>query len=206
MILAAHIAIAAGLSLNAVPASGRANAAGAAQSTVPVVCTELITNGGFEAQSAGWVQSSAGGYNLISTFYPHTGSWGAYLGGANNSDDRLSQQIIVPPNVISVSLTAWWAIATEESGAGFDWLTLSLLEPNSALLQDVFTVDSSATGNQWDQAEANLTQYAGQTIVLRFQTTTNASSPTDFYVDDISVIACPPAKQIYLPLVLREGG
>ena len=77
----------------------------------PTACAELITNGGFEAQGAGWTQSSAGGFNLISTFYPRTGSWGAYLGGTNNADDRLSQQIIVPSNPISVSLTAWWAIA-----------------------------------------------------------------------------------------------
>ena len=102
--------------------------------------------------------------------------------------------------------TAWWAIATEEPGAGFDRMTISLFQPNGALLQDLFTVDSSATVNQWDQVEADLTQYAGQTIVLRFRVTTNASSPTDFYVDDISVVACPPAKRIYLPIVLREGG
>ena len=192
--------------LTVVSVSGAADVSGQARNAAPIACAELITNGGFEAQGAGWTQSSAGGFNLISTFYPRTGSWGAYLGGANNADDRLSQQIIVPSNPISVSLTAWWAIATEEPGAGFDRMTISLLQPNGALLQDLFTVDSSATVNLWDQAEADLTQYAGQTIVLRFRATTNASSPTDFYVDDISVVACPPAKRIYLPIVLREGG
>ncbi len=192
--------------LTVVSVSGAADVSGQARNAAPADCAELITNGGFEAQGAGWTQSSAGGFNLISTFYPRTGSWGAYLGGANNADDRLSQQIIVPSNPISVSLTAWWAIATEEPGAGFDRMTISLLQPNGALLQDLFTVDSSATVNLWDQAEADLTQYAGQTIVLRFRATTNASSPTDFYVDDISVVACPPAKRIYLPIVLREGG
>jgi hypothetical protein len=192
--------------LTVVSVAGAADVSDQARNAAPIACAELISNGGFEAQGTGWTQSSVGGFDLISTFYPRTGSWGAYLGGANNADDRVSQQIIVPSNPISVSLTAWWAIATEEPGAGFDRMTISLLQPNGALLQDLFTVDSSATVNLWDQAEADLTQYAGQTIVLRFRATTNASSPTDFYVDDISVVACPPAKRIYLPLVLREGG
>ena len=156
----------------------------------PATCTELISDGGFEAQSIDWTQSSAGGYNLISNFRPRTGSWGAYLGGANNADDRLSQQIIVPSSAISVSLTAWWSIATEETGVGFDQMAVSVLQPNGTLLRDLFTADSSSAVNQWDQAEADLTQFAGQTIVLRFRATTNASSPTDFYVDDVSVVAC----------------
>jgi hypothetical protein len=206
-----------------VSASGAADGPSLARSAAPAACTEIISNGGFEAQGVGWTQSSAGAYNLISNFHPHAGSWGAYLGGTNNADDHLSQQIIVPSNAISVSLTAWWSIATEEPEVGFDRMTVSVLQPNGALLRDLFTIDSSSAVNQWDQTEADLTQYAGQTIVLRFRATTNASSPTDFYVDDVSVDACTsavtltvtptanasptgtPRASIYLPIVIRKG-
>jgi hypothetical protein len=195
------------------------------QLVAPATCSELVSDGGFEARGVGWTQSSTGGYNLISDFQPHTGSWGAYLGGTNNADDRLSQQIIVPSNAISVSLSIWWAIATEEPGIGFDRMTASVLQPNGALLRDLFIVDSSSAVNQWGLAEADLTQYAGQTIVLRFRATTNASSLTDFYVDDVSVISCSstaistvtptvsaspspsgtPRARIHLPIVIRKG-
>ena len=176
------------------------------QGVSPMACSELVLDGGFEDQGAIWTESSTGGYNLISNFHPRTGSWGAYLGGTNNADDRLSQQIILPSNAISVSLAAWWSIATEELNVGFDRMTVSVLQPNGTLLGDLFTIDSSAAVNQWNQAEADLTQYAGQTVVLRFRATTNASSPTDFYVDDVSVVACSSAvTRIYLPIVMRKG-
>ena len=221
--------------LKAASVSGSTEVTDRIQSAAPADCTELISDGGFEAQSIDWTQSSAGGYNLISNFYPRTGSWGAYLGGANNADDRLSQQIIVPSSAISVSLTAWWSIATEETGVGFDQMAVSVLQPNGTLLRDLFTADSSSAVNQWDQAEADLIQFAGQTIVLRFRATTNASSPTDFYVDDVSVVAClsaatatiaptvsasptttpnatatpsptgTPQTRLYLPIVVRKG-
>jgi hypothetical protein len=194
-ILIAFIALSASVlsPLRAVSISGSAEVAGQVQSAAPAACTELTSDGGFEAHGVGWTQSSTGGYNLISNFQPHTGSWGAYLGGTNNADDRLSQQIVVPSNAISVSLSIWWSIATEEPGVGFDRITVSALQSSGTLLRDLVTIDSSASVNQWDQADVDLTQFVGQTIVLRFRATTNASSPTDFYVDDVSVIACSSA-------------
>jgi hypothetical protein len=59
-------------------------------------CPELIVNSGFESGGAPWQTSSTGGYALFSQVRPHTGIWNAYLGGYNNADDQLSQEIMLP--------------------------------------------------------------------------------------------------------------
>ena len=184
------------------PAAASASSSGLTQGAAPVVCNGLISDGCFEDRGLGWTERSAHGHALISNFNPHTGKWGAFLGGANNADDVLSQQIDLPSDKIITAL-AWWASATEEPGIGFDRMTLSVLRPDGELLRDLWTVDSSAAVNQWDLAEVDLTQYAGQTVRLRFRATTNGSSPTDFYVDDISIMTRSVALRLYLPTVLR---
>ncbi len=104
---------------------------------------------------------------------------------------------------MSATLTFWWAISTEEPGVGFDRMTVSLYRPDDTLLADLTTIDSSATENVWDQASFDLTNYGGQSVVLRFHATTDATNLTDFYLDDVSLIVCLPPAAIYLPMVWR---
>ncbi len=176
-------------------------ATSAGHSAGAVTCNERLVNGGFELGSAGWLQSSATGHDLISDFYPRSGSWGAYLAGTNLADDRLSQTVFLPANAVSITLTAWWAIATEEPEIGSDRLTASVLSLDGNLLADLWMADSSATVNVWTPAEADLLSYRGQTVILRLQATTDASNLTDFYVDDVSLVACVPMQAVYLPLI-----
>lgn len=166
-------------------------------------CLELLVNGDFEEGSKGWSQASAGGYDLISDFHPRTGSLGAFLGGTNQADDRLSQPIVLPAGLVSATLSFWWAIATvEPSGASFDRLTVSLRSTDGAPLADLTTIDNNAVENQWDQAEFDLTGYGGQSLILEFHATTDANNITDFYVDDASLVVC-PAPKTYLPVLFR---
>lgn len=180
-----------------------APAAGAALGGSGPVCDERIVNGGFEEGDTGWSQSSAGANNLISNFHAHSGIWGAYLGGINNADDKLTQQITLPTAAVSITLTAWWAIATEEAEVGFDRMTVALLKPDQTLLVNLLSVDSSATVNVWEQVELDLTDYRGQTVLLQFHATTDASNLTDFYVDDVSLTVCRPTTIVYLPIITR---
>ena len=155
----------------------------------PASCTELLQDGGFEAGGQGWLQQSVQGYDLISDFNPHTGRLGAYLAGVNEADDRLSQQVDLPAGA-TVILQAWWFLATAETAGSFDTMTVSLLRPNGELLADLVTVDNTADVGIWDQLLLDLTPYAGQTVVLRFRAVTDATNISDFYVDDVSVVAC----------------
>jgi hypothetical protein len=158
-------------------------------------CTELLVNGGFEDGSVGWTQASAGGYDLISQFNPRSGAWGAYLAGANNADDRLGQALVLPSGAISITLRLWWSLESEEPPVPADTLTLSLLQPGGAALAELWRIDNTATQGFWDEAVIDLTPFAGQSLILRFQALSNDFDLTDFYLDDLSVTACtaPPS-------------
>jgi hypothetical protein len=171
---------------------------------IPVGCAELIQNGGFEDGEVGWQQASAGGYDLISDFNPRTGSLGAYLAGVNNADDRLSQQVNLPAGTITLS--AWWSLDTTEAAGAFDQMTVSLLRPDGSWLADLLSVDDTASASVWDEIVIDLSSYAGQTVTLRFTATTDDTNPSDFYLDDISVVACaasPALWRTYLPITIR---
>lgn len=172
-----------------------------------VSCQELLVNGGFEAGPAGWTQASAGGYSLISQFNPRSGQWGAYLAGANDADDRLSQPLLLPSDAISITLRLWWSLESEEPPAPADVLTASLLRPDGALLAELWQVDNTAVQGVWDELVVDLAPYAGQSVILRWQALSNGFDLTDFYLDDISASACIPAstpQRVLLPLIVRQ--
>jgi len=175
-------------------------------------CVQLIRNGGFEEGASGWDAYSAQGYDLISNFNPHTGSLGAFLGGANDADDRLSQALTLPVDT-TLTLNSWWYLATAETAGTFDTLTIALTAADGTLLATLATLDNTATAGQWAELTVDLTAYAGQSVVLRYAARTDQDLVSEFYLDDISVWACPndipptpPATtffRLYLPLIHR---
>lgn len=179
-------------------------------------CTELVQNGSFEAGSQGWIENSAQGYPLVSDFNPRTGRFSAYLGGVNNADDRISQRITLPADASSITLQAWWYLATAETAGVFDTMTVWLLREDLQPLAQLAQVDNTYPVGVWDQLVADLSGYAGRTVILQFAGRTDESNISDFYVDDVSVSACGPTatptatrtpdpnlKRIFLPLIMR---
>lgn len=188
-------------------------------------CAELVQNGSFEAGNTGWQEYSILGYPLISDFNPRTGQRSAYLGGVNDADDRVSQQIVLPANATSITLRAWWYLATAETAGAFDTMTVWLLRPDNMPLAQLVRVDNTYPTGMWDEILVNLAAYAGQTVVLQFAGLTDESNISDFYVDDISVSACmtaatptatasptptatrtpdPNQMRTFLPLIVRQ--
>lgn len=164
-----------------------------AQANAPAACQELLVNGDFEAGPTGWTQTSADGYNLISQFNPRTGQWGAYLGGANNANDQLSQLLLLPAGANAITLRLWWSLESEEPPVPADTLMLSLLRPDGALLATLWRIDNTAAQGSWNEEVFDLTAYAGQSLVLYFQAVNNSFDLTDFYLDDIGVAASIPS-------------
>lgn len=178
----------------------------AADPAAPTTCNELLINGAFEEGVTGWAQASAGGYPLISAFNPRSGQWGAYLGGSNHADDRLSQTLTLPSNATSITLSWWWSLESEDTLPN-DTLRVRLLRPNGAVLAELWQVDNTAAASLWDRAAVDLTSFAGQQVVVRLQGVTDAANLSDFYVDDLSLLMCSAASarpQMHLPLMLRQ--
>lgn len=153
-------------------------------------CIELVQNGSFESGSAGWQEYSIQGYPLISDFNPRTGRFSAYLGGVNDADDRVSQQLTLPHDATSITLRAWWYLATAETAGAFDTLTVWLLRPDNMPLAQLVQVDNTYPVGIWDELAIDLTSYAGQTVIVQFAGRTDESNISDFYIDDVSVSAC----------------
>lgn len=144
-----------------------------------------IQNGGFENGTAPWVQTSSGGYQLISTYRPRTGSYSAWLGGYNNATDAISQTVTIPQGG---RLTFWWYMTSNEGSAtAFDYLRVRLYSPSGTLLTTLVTRSNRDVRNQWVQETVNLSGYAGQTVRLEFSATTDYLYPTSFFIDDVAL-------------------
>ena len=165
---------------------GRINAYRAVTNNVnpPPTGGNTIVNGGFESGSSPWVESSSGGYELVATTLPHTGSYSAYLGGYNSGTDSIYQTITIPSNG---TLTYWWYMSTQESGAtAYDYLRVRLYNTSGGLVTTLRTFSNASGAGTWRQDSLSLASYAGQTLRVQFTATTDVSLPTSFFVDDVS--------------------
>lgn len=172
-------------------------------STGPAACTAQIVNGGFEEGGAGWSAASAGSYNIFSQAAPHTGQWGAFLAGYNSADDRLTQDVALPAGQ-TATLSFWWQARTEETDHWWDTLDVEVTPGGGASVRLLRVTDADAAAG-WQQAVFDLSAYAGQTVTLAFHAQTDLDWPTDFYLDDVSIEACPTTSsfRLYLPLALH---
>ncbi|MFZ5816854.1 MAG: S8 family serine peptidase [Bacillota bacterium] len=152
----------------------------------PPPSDSVIANGGFEEGTSPWVQSSTGGYELITTDRPHTGSYSAWLGGYNSGTDKISQTVTIPSGG---QLSYWWYQTSQEgTSTAYDYFRVRLYDPNSgALVATVKTRSNRDARNAWYQDSIDLSGYAGQTLRIEFSVTTDFIYPTSFWVDDVAL-------------------
>lgn len=149
----------------------------------PEDCTERMANGAFETGAlAPW------------SIYGNTGlgggrgsAFGAWLGGQNNAGGEVFQGITLPDGANPVPWTFWWKAETASP------------QPNDALIVRIecqgeephlLTLRADGALNEWRQDSVDLSAYAGKFLLVAFQVSTDASVPTTFRVDDVSVKAC----------------
>lgn len=144
-----------------------------------------ITNGGFEDGTSPWQQSSAGGYQLIDTYLPRTGSYSAWLGGYNNANDAISQTVTIPSNG---TLTYWWYLSSSEgTSTAYDYFRVRLYNTSGGLVATVKTRSNKDARGAWYQDSISLASYAGQSLRIEFSVTTDFSLTTSFFVDDVNL-------------------
>ncbi len=151
-----------------------------------------IANGDFEQGRAVWVeQGSQILYNDPAR--SHTGYWMAWLGGYDNGTDILHQTFTVPSNATSVSLRGWYAIFTTETAGNTAYDVITVDVYNSTGTTKLATLGALSNLNAvstWTQSPAyDMSAFRGQTIRLVFSATTDASLPTSFYIDDVTLVA-----------------
>jgi hypothetical protein len=173
-------------------AFGAASAHLPSAASPPAACQELVVNGGFEQMRSGWTQQPANGIDLIDQIYPFTDDWGANLGGLTNSDHSLMQTITLPDGFDSIQLSFWWSLrTTEDPGGAFDFAYAQLLTMSGDVVTTTQRIHNFAAEDYvWNLANADLKSYAGRSMQLRLRATNDATAATNFFFDDVSILAC----------------
>jgi hypothetical protein len=159
-----------------------------------------VDNGDFENGLTGWTTGgvappSASGAQV------HSGNGSALLGTVQpatqpNGDSTLSQTVTIPPTG-STTLTFWYRPSTADdlcsgSGCVYDWQEAQVRSTVGATLASIFKSDSNS--QTWTKVTFDMTQFAGQNVVLWFNVHQDgATTPDDtwLYLDDVTLTAQP---------------
>jgi bacillolysin len=140
-----------------------------------------LVNGGFESgRNVGWTESDSSGYPLVTQGNAATGSWRAWLGGANNNSAQITQNYAVPAG--GATLRYAYRV-TSADVCGYDY---GYVQVNSTVLRSYNLCSSNQTGT-YVQGSVSLSAYAGQTVAITFRATTDSLYVSSFYIDDVSV-------------------
>ena len=149
----------------------------------------LITNGAFSTGDAtGWRVNRSNGPDPI--VQPYAGyEYGAWMGRYNSNQDQMYQFVCpAAPADYAMFAFSWWMSTAETSTTrDYDFLYVRTRDTNGNLLQTVKTITNRSTPKeQWYREYLDLRAYAGQTIRISFEATTDGSLPTNFWIDEVS--------------------
>jgi hypothetical protein len=167
----------------------------AQKDTAPQCTTQsLLVNGNFDVgPTSGWNRYSNWGLSSDPVIYGcgslghgcQGGSYAAWMGGDNDTDNQLWQTVTVPANTTTLRLKGYRAIDTAESGGVYDLLYVELYS-SGTLLETLATWSNQDANGAW--AAFTLTAaatHAGQAIDLLIEAITDSTAVTSFYLDTL---------------------
>lgn len=164
--------------------------------TPPSPPPAIIKNGGFESGQTPWQESSSGGFDMIVNINAHSGQNSAYFCGYSACDDRISQTFIVPTNYTKLTISYWWYSDTNKTTRQcLDTFNSRVLTTSGSLIRNMQQSCNTNVTNAWVLETFDVTNdlaaYKGKQVTLFFRGTNVARqySPTDFFIDDVTVTA-----------------
>ncbi len=175
------------------------NAAGekasiAHQITIHEPVVELLEGENFDFEQGpdvGWTSGSFWGLDVIvdelpDDTSPHSGNWVAWLGGYDYEVTDLYQFITIPEHVgqhtrLMLSFY-YWASSEEACGMFNDTAEVSI--NTETVYSEDLCQDNNTDG--WQKASYDVSDYAGQMLLLFFQVITNWEGNSNFLVDDVA--------------------
>lgn len=162
--------------------------------TPSAACVNLLLNGNFEQGRQVWVETSALGYPLIctatscgsSTVLPRSGSYLAWLGGADAETAELRQSLTLPAGQPAI-LSFWRQIRSSDT-CGYDYAYVNVTAAGVTKTLAKINLCSTTQTTGWVNQRLNLSAYAGKAITLAFRITTDDSLVSNWFVDDVLVV------------------
>jgi hypothetical protein len=162
----------------------------------------LVQDSGFEAvPNISWgISSTVGSTILDSSSIPspnptHSGLRKAWLGGNDSAQESVWQTMTVPASTTGMQVSFWSRVSTQETNPSTnDRLDVQIRNNSGTPLETVYTLWDGDAGTTWVQHTLSpVGNYTGQTIQIAFFAKTDATNPTSFFIDDVSVqAACSP--------------
>jgi hypothetical protein len=152
---------------------------------------QLLGNPGFENATAAPWTLTAGVLNTSAAEPPHSGAKDAWLDGYGTTHtDSAVQTVTIPSTATSATLTFWLHIDTAETTTttAFDTLQVQVLNSNgSTVLATLGTFSNLNKAPGYTQRSFSVTQFKGQTIMIRFLGQEDSSLQTSFVIDDTAL-------------------
>jgi Bacterial Ig domain len=151
---------------------------------------QLLLNPGFESGAVNWTTTTG----VIGQNGPsepaHTGTWDAWMDGYGTTHtDTVMQQVAIPSNITTATLTFWLHIDTAETTttSAFDVLTVQVRNSSGTVLATLATFSNLNHATGYQQHSYDLSAYKGQTIQVFLTGTEDASLQTSFVLDDFAL-------------------
>ncbi|HEY2080437.1 MAG TPA: PKD domain-containing protein [Streptosporangiaceae bacterium] len=151
---------------------------------------QLLGNPGFETGTAAPWSASSGVISNHSQEPPHSGTWDAWLDGYGTTHtDTLSQKVTLPAGCSTYNFSFWLHIDTAETTqtTAYDKLNVQVLNSSGAVLTTLHTYSNLDHNTGYAQHSFSLSNYAGQTITLKFTGTEDFELQTSFVLDDTAL-------------------
>src|SRR5579859_4616883 len=183
--------------VNAIGEGQQSNEASATPTGGSCNAAQLLGNPGFENGSsnpAPWtVTSTHSPVEVISDSSlepPHSGTWDAWLDGwGSTTTDTLSQTVTLPTGCTNYNFSFWLHIDTAESSTttAYDTLKVQVLNSSGTVLTTLHTYSNLNHNTGYAQHTFSLSNYAGQTVKLKFTGSEDYEYQTSFVIDDTAL-------------------
>lgn len=156
---------------------------------IPQPPTGDVPNGDFESGMSAWTVQSTQERDVITDTFPtgidaHGGDWAAWLGGVDDESVTIQQPVTI--TAAAPYLTYWYWINSTDI-CGYD---LAEIIVNATTVQTYDLCSSANTGN-WVETSLDLSAHTGVSVTLVISTSTDFTSISSLYIDDITLQATP---------------
>ena len=158
-----------------------------------------LENGDFEqGPGVGWSEASSGGWAVVTNDFltndiDPIGVWAAWLGGANDEQSELWQQIVI--DAATPVLRYTYAIGSADD-CGFD---LAQIVINGTAVVRHYDLCVANQTDGWVQGTVDLSAYAGQSVELLFLLVNDEALNSNFFLDNVGFVAAAAAEEPVAP-------